>query len=83
MAKKTWKIGEYARGGIIQAEVSDNSDKVHLRCKDYFTKELIFEFTSNDSCDLIEELLDWTSHYYMCEIMDWVTDHQVDTARIL
>ena len=35
MAKKTWKLGEYSKGGIITAEVK--KDKITIIAKDWDT----------------------------------------------
>lgn len=75
MAKKTWKIGEYAKGGIIQATIANSV--VELRCLDYYTKEVIFnewfDPQSSGWHDMEDVLLDWTSFYYAEMIMDWVS----------
>jgi hypothetical protein len=73
MASKTFKIGEYARGGIITAQTK--RDGVLLQCKDWNTKEVLFELETDDRREAIFELCDWTSSYYADEVIQFVEKH--------
>lgn len=76
MSKKQFKIGEYAIGGIITAEVFKDGS-VELRALDYATKELV-DMVVDERLPAIEfALLDWTSFYYAEAIMDWITGAQL------
>ncbi len=87
MASKTFKIGEYATGGIITAEISGK--KVTIICKEWDyskgtrrgsdqsgAKELMREekLTTDRSAqnDLERTLTEWTTSYYAGQIMDWI-----------
>lgn len=86
-ATKTFKIGEYAKGGVITAEVNGNKVTIIGKEWDYskgsnkgsdqsnaqeFTRETVD--TTNDGAyrTLIEFLNDLTTHYYSEQIMEWV-----------
>jgi hypothetical protein len=70
--KKTFKIGEYALGGIIQVEI--NGSKVTLRCKEWDTKEVLFSEThrTSDTMEIVHTLNDWTSCYYADKVLDYI-----------
>lgn len=70
MAKKTFKIGEYARGGIIVAEVLKNN-VLMLECRDWNTKRLIELTTVVTLQQAHDTLYDWTSVYYADLIIEW------------
>lgn len=74
--KKTFKIGEYAIGGIISAEVHTNG-LITIKAKDWNTKDLVSSMTAGHRAPLMEVLQDWTSSYYAEKIMDWI-DAKVD-----
>lgn len=82
---KTFKIGEYAKGGIIQVDIKnfkrDKTQVVTLTCIDYFTKQKIdvhkTEFylgvsvgDIRDSFDIL--LNDWTSNYYAEKVQEYI-----------
>ena len=60
--QKTYKIGEYAVGGIIQWVYQDNL--MVLYCKDWDTEEVIHTEQVNSISQVISVLIDWTSSYY-------------------
>jgi len=64
--KKTFKIGEYAIGGIIQVEIK--TDKVIVSCLDWDTKQVVHKGLFNNSpvsfWGLKEYLLEITSSYH-------------------
>lgn len=87
MATKTWKIGEYCKGGIITIETTKTQVKVIAKEWDYSkgsskgsdqskAKEwnrLEVNLSSSDA----ERSVDWflfdlTTSYYAGEIMDWI-----------
>lgn len=72
---KTWKLGEYASGGIIQAKVSQNKNAVAIRVLDYYTKEILavrlFRWPL-DKFNLEMYLNELTTSYYSNVILDWI-----------
>ena len=77
MAKKTYKIGERAVGGIISIETSKTTARVI--CKDYYSKEVISDLTfTNEQIygegynPLIEHLNDLTTSYYTDTINEFI-----------
>lgn len=77
MAKKTYKIGEYAIGGIIAVETTKTSARVI--CKDYNSKEVISDmtFTNEQIYDegynpLMQHLNDLTTSYYAETINEFI-----------
>ena len=86
MAQKTFKIGEYAVGGIIQAIVKDDTLTIVNKEWDYSqgtrrgsdqsnAKELerrSFNSKVNDSYrEALNYLCELTTSYYADEILDW------------
>lgn len=76
MPQKTWKIGEYAKGGIIRVELGSGCDeRIVIRCIDYTSKDIIE--SSIHSAENINEirwyLEDLTTPYYADKIIDWLT----------
>jgi hypothetical protein len=77
MAKKTFKIGEYAKGGIIRVETTNTTAKVE--CVDFYTKEVLDEktFTNEQIYDegynpLMKYLNDLTTSFYAEKINDFI-----------
>lgn len=76
MAKKTFKIGEWAIGGIVQAETKKDSVKINVISD--ATKEVIMTktFYANDDVipysDIDWYLFDVTSSYYSDKILTWI-----------
>jgi len=75
MAKKTWKIGEYAKGGIITAEVKGNSVTIiglnQFNGKE-FTRLTVNVENSNARRELDFFLIDLTTSYYTDKILEWI-----------
>lgn len=84
---KTWKIGEYCKGGIITVEITGN--EVAVIGKDWDTsagwnkgsnqskaKEFDRETVSLDDNDahrkLSNFLNDLTTHYYSEQVLEWI-----------
>jgi hypothetical protein len=82
MATKTWKIGEYCKGGIITVETKGKV--ISIIAKDWdtsagYTKKSnqsnAKEFDRTDSNaegKMIDFLKDLTTHYYADEVMSWI-----------
>lgn len=89
MAKKTWKIGECARGGVITVETTTNSVTIigkewdssagsgrgssQVNAKE-FTRKTVKVDEEYAFKTLAFFLQDLTTPYYADEIMDWVQD---------
>jgi hypothetical protein len=87
MAKKTFKIGEYAKGGIIAVEINNKEAIIIGKDWDYsagtkkgsdqsnakeFTREVI-DLNGNNPHRVASTFLnDLTTHYYAEQIMDWM-----------
>lgn len=87
MATKTFKIGEYSRGGVITAEVKKNKVTVIFKEWDFSTgsrrssnqknaKELyrveVDVDANNSEQNLMSALYDDTTSYYADMIMKWI-----------
>jgi len=75
---KQFKIGEYAVGGII--DVTINKNEIEIQCLDYNTKNRVcgMNFDSNgvdSDFAIIQQLNDYTSHYYAEQVFDWIKQH--------
>jgi hypothetical protein len=75
MAKKQFKIGEYAVGGIISVDITGKV--IQVKALDYFTKEVVSSGTgisTDEGCrsKLDEYLNDLTSFYYAEKILEWI-----------
>lgn len=77
MAKKQFKIGEYAVGGIIEVVISDNDNLIHITARDYFTKDHVtstvvpvVHIEAERNTDKF--LNDLTTSYYADKIMTWI-----------
>jgi hypothetical protein len=75
MATKTFKIGEYAVGGIIRATVAKKA--VKIQALDWTTKQVVSErsFTHDFSLskwDIESYLNDLTSCYYADKVLNWI-----------
>ena len=78
MAKKTFKIGEYAIGGIIQ--VCTTSDTINIDSLDWTTKEKIMgrEFRINMydvEYEIFKYLNELTSSYYADKVTDFIKEN--------
>ena len=78
MATKSFKIGEYAVGGIIRVEITGKV--IQIKALDYNTKEEVQTGTT-DTTDLNAErkvdnfLNELTSYYYAEKVMKWIKEH--------
>jgi hypothetical protein len=74
MATKSFKIGEYCIGGIIKAEIKNNT--LILKALDYNTKKevsnLEFSVYPFSEREVWFSLTEWTSSYYANKIIDWI-----------
>ncbi len=84
---KTFKIGEYAVGGIIKAQVKVRRGRlmVFLSCLDWNTKEMVsaLEVQANMSHTdrYVEEYLENnTSYYWSDKVKSWV-DQAVEKVK--
>lgn len=85
--RKTWKIGEYCKGGIITVEI--NGKRVDIIAKDWdtsagynkgsnqsnakeFDRETVLISDSNAERKMRNFLEDLTTHYYSSEVIDWI-----------
>jgi hypothetical protein len=72
---KTWKLGEYAAGGIIQVKMSGDGNAVAIRALDYYTKEPLamsmFRWPLDRSAAEMY-LNELTTSYYSNVILDWI-----------
>lgn len=84
MATKTFKIGEYAKGGIIK--VSTKKDSINIVVIDMFSNDVIEEneYTfdmeqAKINCTDLERMIsnflhEITTSYYTEKIMKWIKD---------
>ena len=75
MAKKQFKIGEYAVGGIIEVTIVKNL--VTIKALDYYSKESlmgrIFKVGETDTFAIVLEWLhELTSSYYADKCMEYI-----------
>jgi hypothetical protein len=73
--KKTWKIGEYAVGGIIEAMVNSEGNMVGIRNAEYKTGATISKQLFRwplDKSRLEMYLNDLTTSYYADKIIQWL-----------
>ncbi len=84
---KTFKIGEYAVGGIIKAQVKVRRGRlmVFLSCLDWDTKEVITssEVQANmiHTNQVVEEyLIQMTSSYWADKVKQWI-DQAVEKVK--
>jgi hypothetical protein len=84
---KTWKIGEYCKGGIITVEVRDNKIDIIGKEWDYskgtmkgsnqsnakeWTRETIDTEFTNSERRADNFLCDLTTSYYAGQVMEWI-----------
>lgn len=87
MKTKTWKIGEYAKGGIITVEIAGKV--IIVIGKDWdtstgykkssnqsnaqeFTRGTVLSTDTDAYWKLYDFLSDLTTHYYAETILDWI-----------
>jgi phosphopantetheine adenylyltransferase len=76
---KTFKIGEYAVGGIIKASVKPYKGRIHclIKFQDYDTRETILTMQNQmgltHSMEQIDSFLEaHTSYYYAEQVSQWI-----------
>ena len=86
-ATKTWKIGEYCKGGIITVEI--NGKEITIIGKDWdtstgytkksdqsnakeFTRGSILSIDEGAERKIMDFLEDLTTHYYASMVLDWI-----------
>jgi hypothetical protein len=86
-ATKTWKIGEYMKGGVLTVEI--NGDKINIIAKDWdtstgysrgsnqsnakeFDRETYNATDRNVERQMMNFLEDLTTHYYASEVVSWI-----------
>ncbi len=84
---KTWRIGEYMRGGVLTVEI--NGDKINIIAKEWdtskgyskgsdqskakeFDRETYNATDSNVERQMMNFLEDLTTHYYASVVCDWI-----------
>lgn len=75
MATKSFKIGEYAIGGIIKVDI--NGKVIQVKALDYYSKnEVMSGSVMSDEYDAKRKLDNFlhelTSTYYANKIMEWI-----------
>lgn len=77
--QKTFKIGEYAKGGIIRVFEEANGD-ITIEAKDWDTKAVILTRTMGrkDVFAMQQWLEELTTSYYAEKVMTWITRGSVD-----
>lgn len=87
MATKTFKIGEYCKGGVITVEITKKT--ITIIGKDWdtstgynkssdqsnakeFTRETVAIGDSQANRTLTQFLNELTTHYYSEQVMDWI-----------
>ena len=86
-ATKTWKIGEYCKGGIITVEISGNAIDIIGKDWDFskgsnkssdqskakeFDRETYNATDNNVERQMMDFLEDLTTHYYASEVVKWI-----------
>ncbi len=74
MATKSFKIGEYAIGGIIKVNIDLTT--ITIQALDYFSKNVVSENTFDLDDDSYWGMLDYlnelTSSYYADKVMEYI-----------
>ena len=87
MPTKTFKIGEYCKGGIITVEIKGKV--INIIGKDWdtstgyskksdqsnakeFTRGTVLSTDTNVERKMMDFLEDLTTHYYACTVVDWI-----------
>ena len=78
--KKTFKIGEYVVGGIIEVEAGNND--ITISFKDYFTKELVINKTFKINNDCIKDIQFYIEENGTCYYADKVTQYIKDNVTL-
>lgn len=89
MATKTFKIGEYCKGGVITVEITKKTITVIGKDWDFstgsrkssdqsnakeFTRETVAINDSQANRILTQFLNELTTHYYSEQVMDWIRE---------
>lgn len=86
-ATKTWKIGEYMKGGVLTVEISGKN--INIIAKDWdmsagsskgsnqsnakeFDREVISTEDTNAERKIMDFLEDLSTHYYASVVRDWI-----------
>jgi hypothetical protein len=74
MAKKQFKIGENAVGGIIAVETFPKNETVSIKALDWNSKREVKgqTFSNEDTSKMDWFLFDLTTSYYTSKVMDWI-----------
>lgn len=74
MAKKQFKIGECAIGGIIAVETFPKNETVSIKALDWNSKKEVKGqvFSHEDTSKMDWFLFDLTTSYYSGKVMDWI-----------
>ena len=81
--RKRWRIGEYAIGGIITAEISSDAPNelmIIVRAEDIFDKGKIIKanyahlYHSDWDWRIESTLCEWTTSYYADKVMQWIRE---------
>lgn len=77
MATKSFKIGEYAIGGIIKVDISNTT--ISIKALDYNTKVIVMEsfFPNYDNpyWEMLEFLNELTSSYHADKVLEYITQN--------
>lgn len=70
--KKTFKIGEYAIGGIIHVDIQ--AALITISARDWDTKKTIRceSYSKTQGGDISDFLQELTSFYYAEKVFDWI-----------
>lgn len=75
--KKTFKIGEYVVGGIIQVDANESS--ITINFKDYISKEIIltetFPINENTERNINFFIEDNGTAYYADKVTEWIKNN--------
>lgn len=74
-ATKSFKIGEYAVGGIIKVEITGKI--IQVKNLDWYTKDVVqsgscMTYEPNARTKLMHYLEDVTSYYYAEKVVKWI-----------
>lgn len=75
MATKTFKIGEYAKGGIIKVIITGKL--IQIKALDYYSKEEVSSGSGmtddyNGESKVLRYLEDLTTPFYADKVMKWI-----------
>jgi hypothetical protein len=79
--KKTFKIGEYAVGGIIEVKISENNaslrNDIVIHFLDYYDKSIVMSMGRNNKDtnarrELVRFLEEGSTPFYADKVMKWI-----------